>query len=87
MNNPFVIHIHGSINDCNSLVFTVKQYLETYSRSNEKFYENLKNSIEYLLNDSKKRDVMSEAALDISKNWSCKSYYYDFINLIGDIDE
>ena len=39
------------------------------------------------MNDSKKRDVMSEAALDISKNWSCKSYYYDFINLIGDIDE
>lgn len=53
----------------------------------EKIIENLKNSIEYLLNDSKKRDVMSEAALDISKNWSCKSYYYDFINLIGDIDE
>lgn len=52
MNNPFVIHIHGSINDCNSLVFTVKQYLETYSRSNEKFYENLNrllNNSDYVL--------------------------------------
>lgn len=52
LNNPFVIHIHGSINDCNSLVFTVKQYLETYSRSNEKFYENLNrllNNSDYVL--------------------------------------
>lgn len=48
LNNPFVIHIHGSINDCNSLVFTVKQYLETYSRLNEKFYDKLSR----LLNNS-----------------------------------
>lgn len=37
VNNPIVIHIHGSVRDEESLVFTMKKYLERYERGKETF--------------------------------------------------
>lgn len=44
---PLVIHIHGSVLDRESLIFTVDKYLETYNINNTPFYSKMN----LLLND------------------------------------
>ena len=46
---PVVIHIHGSIDDMNSIVFTVDQYLKQYSNTNDS-NGMLREKIKFLLN-------------------------------------
>lgn len=40
--DPLVIHIHGSVLDRESLIFTVDKYLETYNINNTAFYNKMK---------------------------------------------